>query len=200
MDHSHHMLAFNEEVWLKWSHLSFPRTYTVHPDPPQLLTRGSSLLLPSPPRLLNPGHRFDGIFQSWLCWRGSAWHTGDFLVDLEHLLSSCWIPPRDTIKRLPTQLVFTGGCFASSKTTFFLLLQVKAERMHMKTFQIWNKHFHKGSYDARLQPWLTQALEWSPHARIEVERNHFWEKGQNEVCRLQRRREGGPQLTPVHSL
>lgn len=127
-----------------------------------------SFCLPHP-SLLNTVPRFDGIFQSWLWCRGSAWHTGDFLVDSEHLLSSCWIPPRDTIKPLPTQLVFTGGCFASSKTTFFLLLQVKAERMHMKTFQIWNKHFHKGSYDARLHLWLTQAIEWTSHARIKVE-------------------------------
>lgn len=74
---------------------------------------GSAPCLPTPSHHLNVSHMVDGIFQSWLWWRGSIWHTGDFL--LEHLLSSCWIPPRDTIKPLPTQLVFTGGCFASSK-------------------------------------------------------------------------------------
>lgn len=118
---------------------------------------------PFHPGLLNTDHRFDGIFQSRLWWRASVWHTADFLVDWEHLLSSCWIPPRDIIKPLPTQLVFTGGCFASSKTTFFLLLQVKAERTHVKTFQIWNKHFHTGSYDAMHRFWLTQVTEWTAH-------------------------------------
>lgn len=32
----------------------------------------------------------------------------------------------------PMQLVFTGGCFASSKTAFFLLLQVIAKQMYIK--------------------------------------------------------------------
>ena len=183
------MSAFNEDVWSNLSHLSsfsylhsrLRRTarFFFHGTPP-------SCCLPHP-CLLSTGHRSDGIFQSWLWWRGSAWHTGDFLVDLEHLLSSCWIPPRDTNKPLPTQLVFTGGCFASSKTTFFLLLQVKAERMHMKTFQIWNKHLHKGSYEAMLRLRLTQAIEWTPHTRIKVGRNPSWEKEQHGICRLETR-------------
>lgn len=150
---------------------------SVHLSGPHLPSRATPSCHPPHPSLLNTGHWFDSIFQPWLWCRGSVWHTGDFLVDEEHLLSSCWIPPRDTIKPLPTQLVFTGGCFASSKTTFFLLLQVKAERMHMETFQIWNKHFHKGSYDAMSHFWLTQVVEWTPHTRIKVGRNHFWEKG-----------------------
>lgn len=187
------MSALSEAVQLTLSCLSFFTLSTQFTemncacllgDPPSCL--------PLHPDLLSTGHRCDGMtFQSWFWWGGSVWHRGDFLVDEEHLLSSCRIPPRDTIKPLPMQLVFTGGCFASSKTTFFLLLQVKAERTHMKTFQIWNKHFHTGSYDTRHRVWLTPIVEWTAHTRITLGQHHFWEKEQNKIWRERRGWRGG---------
>lgn len=60
----------------------------------------------------------------------------------------------------------------------------------MKTFQIWNKHFHTGSYDAMHRFWMTQVTEWTAHTRIKFGQNRFWEKERNGFGRERGQKEG----------
>lgn len=51
--------------------------------------------------------------------------------------------------------------------------------MYIKTFQIWNKHFHKSSCDAMHHFCLTWAMEWTFVARIKDGKERVEDGGQD---------------------
>lgn len=53
--------------------------------------------------------------------------------------------------------------------------------MYIKTFQIWNKHFHKSSCDAMHHFCLTWAMEWTFVARIKDGKERVEDRGQERA-------------------
>lgn len=53
--------------------------------------------------------------------------------------------------------------------------------MYIKTFQIWNKHFHKSSCDAMHHFCLTWAMEWTFVARIKDGKERVEDRGQDRA-------------------
>lgn len=53
--------------------------------------------------------------------------------------------------------------------------------MYIKTFQIWNKHFHKSSCDAMHHFCLTWAMEWTFVARIKDGKERVEDGGQDSA-------------------
>lgn len=53
--------------------------------------------------------------------------------------------------------------------------------MYIKTFQIWNKHFHKSSCDAMHHFCLTWAMEWTFVARIKDGKERVEDRGRDRA-------------------
>ena len=69
--------------WFSWVYhhiCHFSSIYSVHLEESYPPSRAPPSCHPPHLGLLNRGHQLDGIFQLWLWWRGSAWHTGNFPV------------------------------------------------------------------------------------------------------------------------